>query len=77
MKTIMTDGARIFVEDWVIPYVTLDQLLAINGTQIAGKVFNAVSVGLGSKLLMITAYNAQTNGQTERYNKNLFSRLRY
>lgn len=68
-KTTATNVARIFVEDWVVPYGTSNWLLTENGPQFAEKVFNAVCVGLDTEPPTTTSYHLQTNGQTEQYNR--------
>lgn len=72
-KTIATDVARIYVDEWAAAYDILDWLLTSNGPQFAEKLFNAVCLGLGTKLTTTTAYNLQTNVQTEQYSKNILS----
>ena len=69
--------ARTFFNDWVGPYGPPSFLLTDNGPQFVAKFFAAICLLLGVKQHTITAYHPQTNGQVERYNKTLVSRLRH
>lgn len=68
--------ANAFVENWVIPYGIPKFVLSDNGPQFVAKFFEAICVLLGLKHLTTTAYHPQSNGQTERYNQTLATRLR-
>ena len=68
--------ANAFIENWVIPYWLPVSMLTDNGPQFVAKFFEAVCLTLGLKHVTTTAYHPQTNGQTERYNQTLATRLR-
>ena len=68
--------ANAFIEHWVIPYGLPAFLLSDNGPQFVGKFFEAICLTLKVKHVATTAYHPQTNGQTERYNQTLATRLR-
>lgn len=62
MKTTTAkDDARIFVENWIVPYDIPGRLLMDTGPQFVGKIFNAVCVSMGTRLVMTSAYHRQTN----------------
>jgi len=67
--------ADAFVSHWVIPYGLPTYLLTDNGPQFVAKFFEAVCVTLSLNHVTTTAYHPQTNGQTERYNHTLATRL--
>jgi len=68
--------ANAFIDNWVIPYGLPVSMLTDNGPQFVAKFFEAVCLTLGLKHVTTTAYHPQTNGQTERYNQTLATRLR-
>lgn len=67
--------ADVFLKDWVIPNAIPSYLLIYSGPQFVPKFFASVCAYLGVKQLTTTAYNLQTNGQTERYNKTVVDTL--
>ena len=69
--------AAVVLEHWVIPYGIPNHILSDNGSQFVSKFFSALCAFLGAKLTTTTAYHPQTNGQTERYNKTIITRLRH
>lgn len=72
-----TNVAYIVFNDWVIPYGIPTYILTDNGTQLTSKSFATLCTHLGTKQLTTTAYHPQTNGQVERYNKTIVTRLRH
>ena len=66
-----------FLNHWVFPYGIPNTLLTDNGPQFIAEFFEFICAVIGIKRLAITAYHAQTNGQTERYNQTLEKRLRH
>lgn len=65
--------ARIFAENWAVPFGIPNGLLKNNDLQFAGKLFNASCWGLGTKHMTTTAYHPKTNGQTRQYDKIIHS----
>ena len=68
--------ANAFVTHWVIPYGIPSYLLTDNAPQFVAKFSEAVCLLLGLKHVTTTAYHPQGNGQTERYEQTLATRLR-
>ncbi|CDF32213.1 unnamed protein product [Chondrus crispus] len=69
--------AQTFLDAWVYPYGMPDTLLTDNGPQFTAKFFEAVCGLLGIRHVLTTAYHPQTNGQAERFNRTLATRLRH
>lgn len=61
---------------WVMPYGTPACFLTDNGPKRVATFFASVWAYLGMKQLTTTAYQPQTNGQTDRYNKTIAARSR-
>ena len=76
-KTTATTVATIFVDHWVIPYGIPNYVLTDNGPQFVAKFFASVCLALGVKHVTTTAYHPRTNGQTERFNRTIVTRLRH
>lgn len=76
----MTTAVKVaeqFVEQWIIPYGAPDYLLSDNGPQFVAKFFEAICTCLTIKHLTTTAYHPETNGQVERFNRTLVTRIRH
>ena len=73
--TSVVDNA--FLDNSVYVYGAPRGVLTDNGPQVAAKFFDAVCALLGVRHYLTTAYNPQTNGQTERFNRTLVQRLRH
>ncbi|CDF32578.1 unnamed protein product [Chondrus crispus] len=69
--------ARAFVENWIYPYGPPASLLSDNGGQFASKFFQKICQIMGIRNLFTTAYHPQTNGQVERFNQTILSRIRH
>lgn len=69
--------ASVMLNTWIFPYGIPDSILTDNGPQFIADFFEHLCAILGVKRVPITAYHAQTNGQTERYNQTLERRLRH
>ena len=69
--------AQAFLDSWVYPYGVPDTLLTDNGPQFTAKFFESVCGLLGIRHVLTTAYHPQTNGQAERFNRTLGTRLRH
>ena len=68
--------AQEFIDAWLYPYGIPDTLLTDNGPQFTAKFFAPVGRLLGIRYVLTTAYQPQTNGQAERFNCTLATRLR-
>ena len=68
--------ANTLIDNFVIPYGLPVSILSDNRPQFVAKFFEAVCLTLGLKHVTTTAYHPQKNGQTERYNQTLATRLR-
>lgn len=66
---------HVFFHEWAMCYFIHDVILSYTGQQFVGKFFKSLCIYLGLKKLSRTAFQQQTNGQVEGYNKNLVSRL--
>ena len=75
--TNATTTALAFLEHWVFVYGAPTYLLTDRGANFTAKFFQAVCSSLGVKNLFTTAYHPQTNGQSERFNRTLISRLKH
>ena len=67
--------ANAFMEHWICPYGIPTYILTDNGPQFVAKIFDHLVTMLGVSHLRTTAYHPQTNGQAERYNRTLVTRL--
>lgn len=76
-KTKATHIATISLDCWVIPYGIPSYVLTDIGPQIVAMFLASICAFLGIKKLTSTSYHPQTNGQTERYNKEIVPRLRH
>lgn len=54
-----------------------DSILTDNGPQFTAKFFDLFCTKLSAKNLTTNTYHSQTNGQTERFNRTLVTRLRH
>lgn len=75
-STTATAVAQAFVEN-VYPYGIPFYLLTDNGREFVSNFFGAVCSMLCIKHLIAMAYQPQTNGPAERFNKTLVERLRH
>lgn len=75
-KTTALHAALTFIDNWIIPYGFPDALLTDNGPRFVSKFFNGLCGCFNVKKLTTTAYHAQTNGQTEWFNKKIVAQLR-
>lgn len=69
--------ASLFMSNLVYPYSIPGSKLTDNGPQFISEFFEFICPSIGVKRNAITAYHAQSNGQTERYNQTLETRLRH
>ncbi len=76
-KTTAPHVAAVFMNNWVFPYGVPKSILTDNGPQFIAEFFEFVCAVIDIKRIAITAYHAQTNGQTERYNQTLERRIRH
>ena len=74
-KTTAAEVAAAFLENWICPYGMPEYLLTDNGPQFVARTFEFLTVMLGVVHVRTTAYHPQTNGQAERYNRTLVTRL--
>lgn len=65
--TSATNTTQIIIDDWITPYEMPEWLLTDSRPQFVGKIFDAASFVLETKLMVSAAYHLQTNGQTNRY----------
>jgi transposase InsO family protein len=63
--------AKAFCDYLVFVYGPPVSFITDNGPQFSAKFFQAACAELGIKKVFTTAYNPQTNGQVERYNRTL------
>ena len=68
---------KAFLENWVYAYGIPKQLLTNNGPQFTSKLFTYIVNMLGTLHARTLTYHPQTNGQAERYNHTLITRVRY
>lgn len=59
------------LKNWDFPYLVPRSILTNNSKQFIKQFFRHVCAILGVKLIPITAYHPQSNGETERYNKSV------
>lgn len=76
-KTNDTTVASIFLEHSVANYGIPFELLTKNGSQFVSKFFLAVCITLRVNYITNTEYYPQTNGQAERFNSTVISRLQH
>ena len=76
-ETTAAHVAALLLNNWIYPYGIPKSILTDNGPQFICDSFKFICSALGVRHLPITAYHAQSNGQTERYNQTLERRLRY
>lgn len=69
-----TTMACIFFDAWVIPYGIPSYVHINNGTQFVRKCFGTLCTNLSRNHTTTTAYNSQTSGQVESYNKTILAR---
>ncbi len=70
-----TAVAHAFVDNWVFDYCPPTRVVSVNGAQFTAKVFKAVCRALRVRTLFSRAYNGQTNGHVERFNRSLLAGL--
>lgn len=66
-----------FLNNWVFPYGIPQSVLTDNGPKFIAQLFRFVCPVFGLKLIAITAYHHQSNGQTEQYKKFIVALLRH
>lgn len=69
--------AKLLLNNWIIPYGIPTSLLSDNGPRLSSKLFSELCSFLFTDLKTTTAHHPQVNGQTERYSKIIFTRLRH
>jgi len=68
--------ASAFCDTWVASYSPPDTLLTGNGPQYTSTLFQGVCRPMGNTNLESTTYHPQTQGQVERYNRNIVTQLK-
>lgn len=76
-KTSATQVANIILEHWIVPFDIPSYVLPDHGPQFVSKFFATICGFLDVRHLTTTAYHPQTNGQVERFNKTIVTRLRH
>ena len=76
-KTTAPFVAAAVLNNWIFCYGIPNTILTDNGTQFISEFFKTVCHIMGIRRKTTTAYHPQTNGQAERYNKTLATRLRH
>ena len=69
--------AATLLNNWIIPYGIPNSILSDNGPQFVAEFWKTTLAILGINHKTTTSYHPQTNGQAERYNKTIVSRLRH
>ena len=78
LRPITADAvAKAFCEAWVFKFGPPTLLLSDNGGQLTSKFFQHGGKILGVRQLFTTAYQPQTNGQVERFNRTILAGLRH
>ena len=67
--------ARAYVDGWIAIYGTPVVVLTDNGTQFRSKFMTCVNQLLGVKQAYTTSYHPSTNGQCERFNRELCTKI--
>jgi len=67
--------ASAIIDAWVACYGPPDRILSDHGPQFMSNFFIAVMKVLGTETVRTTAYQPQTNGQVERYNRTMATQL--
>lgn len=75
-KTAIT-VATILINDWIANFGILSRVLIDNGSQLTPKSFQAIHKELRLKLLIVTEYYQQRNGQVNRLKGTIVSRHRH
>lgn len=76
LKTRAANIATIFYDHWIVQYEIFAHLLKDNRSHFVSTFFERICNFLGLKPLTITAFHHLRNGQAERYNRMLISRMR-
>lgn len=76
-ETLAAHVASVFMNNWVFPYGIPRSLLTYNAPIFISRLLKYVFTVLGVRKVAITAYHAQSNGQTERYNQTFERILRH
>lgn len=74
-RTSVTYIVNMFYEKWIAPYGICTYSLTNNGTQFVNTIFETICNFFGLGNLTTTAYQLQTSGQAERYNKTVITDL--
>lgn len=74
-KTTAAIVARVFVKYWINNYGIPGRVLTDIRPQFTSKFFSMVCAELGIETLTTSEYNSHCNGQVERFNRTLKSRL--
>ena len=75
-KTTATLMAAMFLNNWILPYGISNTIFSDNGPQFSAEFWKTICRPMGVNHKTTTSYHPQTNGQAERYNKTIVSRLR-
>jgi transposase InsO family protein len=67
---------KMFCDHWDFAYGAPVSLITDNGPKFTARLFQAVRAEFGVKKFFTTAYDPQTNGQAERYNRTTLAALR-
>lgn len=76
-KKTASHAAVVLLENWIIPYGSLDTITTDNGLQFELKLLVVLCAAADSKLITSTEYNLQASGQVKRFYKMLVARLRH
>ena len=77
LDTIMAYKVSLaFCDHWEFKYGPPESVLTDNGRQFSAKFFQIVCRQLQVANIFMTTYHPQTNGQVERYNRNIAAMLR-
>lgn len=73
--TIASHTSSLSIDNWIMPYGILTQLLTDNEKQLFSKFLESLCALLGTKHLTTTAFHPQTNGQAKQFIKTTTSTL--
>lgn len=76
-KKISTNVENLFRDRWLILYIIPDHLFTDNCSEFESAFFSTLCSFPGLKNLTATAYHSQNNGQVEKCNKVVITRLRH
>ena len=77
MRITAEEVAKAIVHNWIFVYGPPVYLFSDNAKQFNAKFFQKVCRILGIKNVFTTTYHPQTNGETERLNRNILAALRH